>query len=142
LLSEPGKKGTWEMDNYNGRPAPSIPRSLTIIVMPIDRRGSFSARLEGGRLLVIGSRVPFCDAARELLRLGYGPDMLLLMRHQGNSAAALRSTVSAAARLTVKSAGNGCPIFALDDGAQGVAAPPVRRTAPPLVGMPSAELPL
>jgi hypothetical protein len=98
------------MDFYNGRPAPSIQHSIIVIVAPLDRRGRFSVRFDG-RSLVSASRLPFCDGARELVRLGYQPELVLLMRHEGSSAVALRSTIGEAAKLTVEDSDRGPPGF-------------------------------
>jgi hypothetical protein len=53
------------------------------------------------RFLGKRSTTPFCDGARVLLAEGIDPDTKLVMRHDGSSADALRSTVGAAAGLTV-----------------------------------------
>jgi hypothetical protein len=99
------------MDLYNGRTAPSIPHSIIVIVAPLDRRGRFSARLIDGRPLVSSSCLPFCEAARELVRLGYPPELVLLMPHEGSSVVALRSIIGTAAKLTVEDSGRGPPSF-------------------------------
>ena len=126
------------MVKYNGRPAPSIPHSIIVIVAPVDRRGRFSARLFDGRPLITSSRAAFCAAARQLLKLWFDPEMALLMRHEGSSAVALRSTIGIAAALTVEESTHG-PIFRPFRGApqSAVAAPPIRRIAVPLSGVPS-----
>jgi hypothetical protein len=61
--------------------------------------GRFEARLDN-RVLA-KSRTPFCDAARQLLDLGYDRDDVVTMRHAGSGTVALRAKVGVAARLTV-----------------------------------------
>jgi hypothetical protein len=57
------------------------------------------------------STTPFCDAARVLLAEGVRPETVLVMRHEGSPHDALRSTVGAAAGLTVADDNGGKPIF-------------------------------
>jgi hypothetical protein len=69
----------------------------------------FDGKVEG-RFVVERSTTPLCDAARVLLAEGIKPDTVLVMRHAGSIADALRSTVGAAAGLTVRQ-DNGPPGF-------------------------------
>jgi hypothetical protein len=87
-----------------------MPYSIEIIVMPVDRRGRFTARL-GDRVILKSSRQPLLDAAR-ILAEGVAPSTRIAMRHAGANHVALRSTVGTAARLTVaeRNKGNG-PVF-------------------------------
>jgi len=91
-------------------------RIVVVTVAPaLDRNGhrlaaAFHAIVDGATIAGT-TRTPFCDAARALLKLGYPADARLLMQHAGSSTTALRSTIGAAARLTVKETGNG-PRFA------------------------------
>jgi hypothetical protein len=55
--------------------------------------------------------MPFCDAARVLLAEGADPAAKFVMRHENSSYDALRSTVGAAAGLTVADDNGGKPIF-------------------------------
>ncbi len=77
-------------------------RTVAIVIRETAmRRGQFEARLgAGGRLLVASSTTPFLDAARALLKLGYAPDTILTMRHDGSTTEALRAPIGKAARLT------------------------------------------
>ena len=77
-------------------------RTVAIVIRETAmRRGQFEARLgAGGRLLVASSTTPFMDAARALLKLGYAPDTILTMRHDGSTTEALRAPIGKAARLT------------------------------------------
>jgi hypothetical protein len=68
---------------------------------------------------------PVLAMCRELLRVGAGPDMALAVYRNGIVALNVRA-IGEAARLTVRSAGNGRPIFALDGAQEGAAALPVR----------------
>jgi hypothetical protein len=77
-----------------------MPTTILITVVPIDRRGRYRAYL-GARLLVAGTRMPLLDAARELARLGYSDDVILIMRHAGASHDAMQGRLGAAAGLTV-----------------------------------------
>jgi hypothetical protein len=121
---------------------------LTIIAAPaLDRHGEslpglFDARL-GDRLLVHASRQPFLDGCRALLELGYPGDAIAVMRHAGSDTDCLRAKIGGAARLTVKTAGNGRPIFALDGGREGAAATttaPNQNCDPRAVAAPETEL--
>jgi hypothetical protein len=85
-------------------------RITVIIAAPaFDHRGrrlpgKFDALL-GDRLLVDGTRQPFLDGARSLLELGFDPDAMVLMRHQGSTVDSLRAKIAIAAALTVDEAG-------------------------------------
>src|SRR5262245_46358965 len=73
--------------------APARDRRLAIIAAPTSRPGIFAARLEGAdRDLVASTRQPLLDGARRLLELGYDPSLALVMRHEGRTIEALRST--------------------------------------------------
>jgi hypothetical protein len=126
------------MVQYNGRIAPS---TLFIVIHPLDRRGRFSARIEGGRPLVSASRTPFLAAARELLRLGFTPETTLLMRHEGSRTTALQSSLGVAAGLVVEERGHGRINFAgWKPFSPRAVAPPVRRKAGSLSGVAAAGL--
>lgn len=68
-------------------------------------RGRFHARL-GDRLLCT-SDTPFFDAARVLASEGVAGDEPLTMTHAGSETICLRSTIQAAARLTVEDSAKG-----------------------------------
>jgi hypothetical protein len=73
-----------------------------ILISPTPARaGRFDARLPSGQMLVVGSRQPFLDGARVLLKSGWNPQQVIVMRHVGSSFDSLKSTVGAAAKLTV-----------------------------------------
>src|SRR6516165_2163007 len=82
---------------------------LAIIVAPVGR-GRFRAWVDGGRELVRSSSTPFLSACRKLLELGYDPQQRVVMRHADADHDALRSSIGAAARLTVRE--DGTPRFA------------------------------
>jgi hypothetical protein len=74
---------------------------IEIVVSPLPGKpGYWLASLEGG--WVARSRTPFLDAARELRAQGWPDDTQIQMAHAGQPYAALRSTVGAAAGLTVR----------------------------------------
>ena len=77
---------------------------ITVVVAPTSRRtGRYVARLgERGRVLCKSSTKPFLDAARHLIALGFDPGITLVMRHAGSETECLRSTIGAAATLTVE----------------------------------------
>src|SRR5262245_51465683 len=79
-----------------------MPAAVEIVVAPRQprSRGRFEARL-GDRVISKSTRQPLLDAARILLAEGADPETPIAMRHAGADHAALRSTVGAAARLTV-----------------------------------------
>jgi hypothetical protein len=96
-----------------------------IIVAPIPARpGYYTARCDGR--LLCRSRQPFLDGARELLASGYPANAAIVMKHAGSHVEALRSTVGAAARLTVEIDEQGRPIFRQWRG------PRTRGAAPPM----------
>jgi hypothetical protein len=71
---------------------------MNITVTPL-RRGRFAACLDGR--LLCHSRTPFLSAARVLQREGVPDETPITMRHEGEIEVALRSTVGAAAKLTI-----------------------------------------
>jgi hypothetical protein len=59
-----------------------------LIVRPVgdpQKAGSFVAWLENTGDLVVRSRQPLVDGARELLARGFDPAALLTMRHEGST---------------------------------------------------------
>jgi len=93
---------------------------IVLVVSPSfnsDGRKAYSTRgqlFDGkvdGRCVVKRSTTPFCDAARMLLAEGANPATRFIMRHEGSPHDALRSTVGAAAGLTVADDNGGKPIF-------------------------------
>jgi hypothetical protein len=54
---------------------------MRLALRPDGRQGQFAAYL--GDELVCTSRQPFLDGARELVRRGYDPTLLLTTRHEG-----------------------------------------------------------
>jgi hypothetical protein len=99
--------------------APTTP--IVLVVMPslnVDGRKAYSTRgqlFDGkvdGRFVVKRSTTPFCDAACALLAEGIDPGTRMVMRHANSPHDALRSTVRAAAGLTVTDAtADGKPRF-------------------------------
>lgn len=74
---------------------------MEIIVRPsLSGKGRFEAVYAGEVLAV--SRTPLLSAARELQRRGVRENAEITMRHEGSEIVAMRSTVGAAARLTVE----------------------------------------
>jgi hypothetical protein len=74
--------------------------TITVSALPTCP-GRFEARL-GDQVLGASSRQPFLDGARRLIEIGHDPAARLVMRHAGSEIEALRSTIGAAARLTVR----------------------------------------
>lgn len=68
------------------------------------RHGLFSADWNGERI-VKGSRTPFFDAARQLVKRGIDPSAVMLMRSHGSDS--LRARVGEAAKWTVVERKNG-----------------------------------
>jgi hypothetical protein len=125
--------------------------TVILIVSPslnIDGRKAYSTRgqlFDGAvdvRSIVKRSTTPFCDAARVLLAEGVKPDTVLVMRHAGSAADALRSTVRVAAGLTVTDDNGGKSVFRTwkpyDREETIPVASPVRETDPALAGVPGA----
>jgi hypothetical protein len=73
------------------------------------------------------STTPVLALCRELLAAGVDPDRAMDVYRGATLALRVRS-ICEAARLTVRSAGNGAPIFALDRAHGGAVAPPVRKS--------------
>jgi hypothetical protein len=73
---------------------------IEIIISPPLRGTRWRATWLGNELAC--SRTPLLSAARELQRRGVRDDAVLAMRHAGSDIVAMRTTVGAAARLTVK----------------------------------------
>ena len=93
---------------------------VVVVVSPslnADGRKAYSTRGQlfddkaDGRTVVKRSTTPFCAAARVLLAEGIDPATKLVMRHEGSSHDALRSTVGAAAKITVADSSTGKPVF-------------------------------
>lgn len=88
--------------------------TFEIIVTPAAPfgRGRFVARL-GGRVLLPATRQPLLDCARVLLGEGASPTDRIEMRHDGSPHVALRSTIAAAAKLTVEEGPDRGPVLVL-----------------------------
>jgi hypothetical protein len=84
-------------------------------------------RCEAEGVTVRGS-APVLALCRELIAAGFNPATPLEAWRDETLCLRVRS-ISEGARLTVKAAGNGCPIFAQRDGREGAAASPVRQKA-------------
>jgi len=79
------------------------PTELVVAVSPTASPSRFRAVLAGtGELQVESSRQPFMDAARVLIENGRDPGAVLVMKHAGTDAVALRARLGTAARLTVE----------------------------------------
>ena len=73
----------------------------------------------------VTANAPVLAMCRQLLATGVDPDTPLRVYRRGVLAVKVRS-IREGARLTVKTAGNVTPIFTVDDGCKGAAAPPAR----------------
>jgi len=73
----------------------------------------------------VTANAPVLAMCRQLLATGVDPDRPLRVYRRGALALKVRS-IREGARLTVKIAGNGTPIFTLDYPCKGAAAPPAR----------------
>lgn len=73
--------------------------AIEIVVSPALHGQRFEARWLSE--VLVTSRTPLLSAARELQRRGVRDDAELWMRHAGSSIVAMRTTVGAAARLTM-----------------------------------------
>jgi hypothetical protein len=72
---------------------------------------------------------PVLAMCRQLIKAGHAPN-LSLRAYRGDVLCVTVRRIGEGAHLAVKTAGNGCPIFALDTLQKGAAGPPVRRKAP------------
>jgi hypothetical protein len=86
-----------------------------------------SNRCDAAGFIVCG-RAPVTMLCRILLEAGYDSGRPL-HAYRGDVLSLRIRTIGEGARLTVKNAGSGCPVFAP---AEGAAAPVVRKSAPPL----------
>ena len=75
---------------------------------------------------------PVLALCRKLVEAGYGPGTPL-EAWRGPTLCLRIRTIGQAAKLTVRTAGNGCPIFALEHGGKGARASPARQNAEALV---------
>ena len=99
---------------HQNRPKPEIAAKLT---------GSDQCEALG---IVAKGYAPALVLCRELLAAGINPNSALVVYRNGILAFRIRS-IGEGDRLTVKTAGNGTPIFALDDAREGAAGPPMRK---------------
>jgi len=76
-----------------------------LIIEPVNPYGQYQASL-GNEVIVASTREPLLAGARALLKMGAAPDSVITTRHRGALGWALRSTVGAAARLTVREVSN------------------------------------
>jgi len=76
--------------------------------------------------------VPVLALCRELITAGFSPEAPLEAWRGSISCLRIRS-IGQAAKLTVRSAGNGCPVFAWKHSAEGAGASPVRKNMPRVV---------
>src|SRR5262245_4492367 len=83
---------------------------IVLTIKPAKTPEHFVIRV-GDVILSRSTRCPFLDGCRRLLQLGHAPGAVAVMRHEGNDIDALRSTIGAAARLTVSEEGNRPPRF-------------------------------
>jgi hypothetical protein len=122
-----------ELDGVNTRPIaekPPHPQAADMAVRPgdpviivvapsreVDGRRTHSNRGQlfdssvDGRVLVTRSTQPLLDGCRVLIGEGIDPVTRVVMRHAGSDKDALRSTVGAAAKLTVSDSDTGRPKF-------------------------------
>jgi hypothetical protein len=97
--------------------------ALRVDVYELTRNGRFFAFVWEGQPCACGaplairaqalrlSTQPFLDTARTLATAGVDPNTPIVMTHNGSEVIALRSTIGAAAAVTVSTSGGGRPIF-------------------------------
>src|SRR4051794_32596146 len=72
------------------------------IIVRVTKRPSVYEAYLGGTLLCTTDQ-PFFDGARALLKLGYGPEECLTMRHEGSAFPSFKpTTIGAAVKLTIR----------------------------------------
>ena len=81
--------------------ATNRPSQIVITVIPDQRRGRYRAYIGSEAKPLCVSRQPFLDGARKLLERGHDRRTILAMRWAGAKNWALRSSLGAAAKLTV-----------------------------------------
>jgi len=101
---------------------------VVILIVSAGRAGLFNARLADGRVLATGTATPFLAGCRRLIELGFDPARPVVMRHAGSVHDALKATIGAAAKLTVRETVSG-PKLGLWSGPRAEpGAPPMRQT--------------
>jgi hypothetical protein len=99
---------------------------IIIVVSSTESAGHFQAKLQHtDEVLVRKSRQPLLDAARVLVKKGYDPNTLLVMRHLGSEAIALQALLEKAAKLTVEEGPHGPRFVGRTRPKTRVAAPPI-----------------
>jgi hypothetical protein len=83
---------------------------IKIVIAPVPGRPSTYTASVGDWLVCRATNMPFLDAARALISEGQHPESILVMRHEGSDADALRAPLGIAARLSVEENVHG-PIF-------------------------------
>jgi hypothetical protein len=74
---------------------------IIIIAVPIAARPDYFEARVADWVLCAATRIPFLDGARRLIELGHDPRATIVLRAPASSTDRLRSTIGAAARLTV-----------------------------------------
>jgi hypothetical protein len=93
-------------------------------------RGQLFDGAVDGREIVTRSTQPLLDGARALLAEGIDPRTRIVMRHTGSDTDALRSTVGAAAGLTVEEGESVPRVKRWKPSPFGAVTPPVRQAEP------------
>ena len=75
-------------------------KQYNLIITPVNPYGNYMASLDG-KIIVASTREPLLAGARALLKQGADPNSVVTTRHAGSDHWAMRSTIGAAAALTV-----------------------------------------
>jgi hypothetical protein len=101
--------GVSPTSRFTDRQAAKIEPAVIVVQPVAEKVGFFRGHLTD--YCVFGpSRTPFCDAARQLLDLGWDAAALLVMRHADSTHECLRAPISFATALTVEESAHG-PVF-------------------------------
>jgi len=84
---------------------------ILIVQQTARRNGLFDGWIEGSQVVISGSRQPFLDAARELIKRGVDPATILTMRHKKTGTNSLRRPIGKAAKPHVTTSKHGRPVF-------------------------------
>ena len=77
--------------------------SLIVLASPAPRGAArFEARLDNSNRVLCVSRMPFFDAARQLVADGYDPNVPLILRHAGSDMDCLKARLGTAASMSVE----------------------------------------
>jgi hypothetical protein len=126
-------RGALEIDELGGRVVSEARRGLRRAQVPIyaTLTGNDRCGVEG---IMARGAAPVLDLCRKLIKAGCDPRIPLEAWRGATLCLRVRS-IGEGAKLTVRSAGNGCPIFAPVGGSDGAGSSPARQITPAVVDL-------